>query len=458
MSFFIMGLGQVYAGHIDRGLTLLIIQILSMSTGYSLYSKGLVYEYLAGYLGPAGIVLIVYILLVFLIVLWVYNVKDAYYLALFADFRDWTEIEKVIGKFLGDGQPRLLGHQGFSSNSPPAPQERRPVHSPEPVIVSAAPRPAMARVVDEEDVDLEPPVQPARPQTSDKKKKKTRSRHLTEEKLEELVETERLWRFPARATGMVVVLLILLGGGGYFWFLSHQEIQNQRRPAVSFTADWDRMAKSGVATSPPGLLAADRAGSASTDLSAVAPVGSPVWYESALTLMQSGERSAGLGQLEEGLSQYPAPVEVWKTYLSAKREQDVPEAYEEALGRFLEKYPAEVDYWIILAKCQFDRREHVEASRSLLKALEVSPNHARANYWLGVIYRELNLPDDALAPLLKAVKADPLNAEFNRELGMAYLDQFDRANARRYVMKALSVEPTNEDLKTLIKQIDDAEL
>ena len=101
MSFFLMGTGQIYAGHIDRGIILLLIHIFSLFAGYNLYSGGFIYEWLMSSIGPHLIIIICYILSVIFILTWIYNIKDAYYLSIFSSFRDWFEVERVLLPSMG---------------------------------------------------------------------------------------------------------------------------------------------------------------------------------------------------------------------------------------------------------------------------------------------------------------------------------------------------------------------
>ncbi len=108
MSFILMGSGQIYAGHIDRGIILLFIHIFSFIFGYSLYSGGFVYEWLISLIGAHFIIVICYILSVIFILTWIYNIKDAYYLSIFSSFRDWFEVERVLLPSMGVPSNMLL--------------------------------------------------------------------------------------------------------------------------------------------------------------------------------------------------------------------------------------------------------------------------------------------------------------------------------------------------------------
>ena len=88
MSFILMGLGQIYAGHIDRGIILMFLHLCSLVSAYSLYSGGFLYKWLISIIGPHFIIAITYIFSVAFILTWIYNIKDAYYLSIFSSFRD----------------------------------------------------------------------------------------------------------------------------------------------------------------------------------------------------------------------------------------------------------------------------------------------------------------------------------------------------------------------------------
>ena len=99
MSFFVMGLGQIYAGHIDRGIMLMAIYLGGIFSALSVYSGGIIYNAVFPLLGAHLMVVISYFFSVVFILLWIYNIKDAYYLSLFSSFRDWVEVERVqIGR------------------------------------------------------------------------------------------------------------------------------------------------------------------------------------------------------------------------------------------------------------------------------------------------------------------------------------------------------------------------
>ena len=116
MSFILMGTGQIYAGHIDRGIILLLIHIFSLFAGYNLYSGGFIYEWLMSSIGPHLIIVICYFLSVIFILTWIYNIKDAYYLSIFSSFRDWFEVERVLLPSMGVPANMLISNNNNAMN------------------------------------------------------------------------------------------------------------------------------------------------------------------------------------------------------------------------------------------------------------------------------------------------------------------------------------------------------
>ncbi len=114
-SFFVMGMGQIYAGHIDRGVIFMVINAFSLIAGYSVYTSGLVYNWLMSLTGENGIMILSYVASVIYILIWIYNIKDAYYLSIFSSFRDWFEVERVLLPSMGVPSDLLLS----STNSNP---------------------------------------------------------------------------------------------------------------------------------------------------------------------------------------------------------------------------------------------------------------------------------------------------------------------------------------------------
>ena len=114
MSFILMGLGQIYAGHIDRGIILMFFHISSLVSAYSLYSGGFLYKWLISVIGPHFIIAITYVFSVVFILTWIYNIKDAYYLSIFSSFRDWFEVERILLPSMGVPADQLISNSSIN--------------------------------------------------------------------------------------------------------------------------------------------------------------------------------------------------------------------------------------------------------------------------------------------------------------------------------------------------------
>ncbi len=114
MSFILMGLGQIYAGHIDRGIILMFFHLCSLVSAYSLYTGGFLYKWLISIIGPHFIIAITYVFSVVFILTWIYNIKDAYYLSIFSSFRDWFEVERILLPSMGVPADKLISNSSIN--------------------------------------------------------------------------------------------------------------------------------------------------------------------------------------------------------------------------------------------------------------------------------------------------------------------------------------------------------
>ncbi|NLM17779.1 MAG: hypothetical protein GX221_08700 [Candidatus Riflebacteria bacterium] len=108
LSAIFMGLGHIYAGHIDKGILLVGTNAVMIIVTASTYMKGALYVVLSGAIGNKLFFAIYYFLLTAYLMLWSYSVKDAYHLALFSSFRDWFELERVLLQHIGVPSDQLL--------------------------------------------------------------------------------------------------------------------------------------------------------------------------------------------------------------------------------------------------------------------------------------------------------------------------------------------------------------
>jgi len=435
MSFLVMGLGQIYAGHIDRGVILMMMHAGTLVGCYSLYTRGLLYETIAPHFGPAAIVAVVYVVGVVFILLWIYNIKDAYYRSLFSGLRDWFEVERILIPHLKDGgSSHLLG-------APVPPRAR--LTGPAVAGVAAVDEADEATVIEvarqEEAAPAAAPKQSGRMggdaaearETPRKKRKRSSDKPAAAmaDALEEATGVARNWRF----TFGVLVIFLLVG----VWMFNRQKwhLEDLGPSSTLFSISSD--AASGteaIARSVPGNRQLE--------------------LRQAVSLLETGSLTAAISAFEDVVRRSDAPADAWKGLMRAYHRSEQTGAYEDAVARYLKAYPEDADEWVTLGKLQYDRRAYVDASRSMLKCLARDPAHLRGNYMMGSIYRELGLAEDAIPHLRKAQVGDPLNPEFNRELGAAYFEARDLRNARRHLEKAASIDSADEMTARLLEDLE----
>ncbi len=436
MSFCIMGLGQIYAGHIDRGIILMMMHLATVLSGYSLYTRGFLYDMVAPHFGPAAIVAAAYVSGVVIILAWIYNIKDAYYRSLFSGLRDWFEVERVLIPHLRDGgashllgapvppRARLMG--------PSAARAEAAEEADEATVIEVA-RQENAAVSRPAGKMADEPGDVASPKEQPKKKRPRRASDkpaaAMADALEEATGVGRNWRF---TFGLLVIFLLV---GLWLFNGQHWNLEDLRPSSTLFSISTDAGSASGTGTARPGMdqrLAMRRA----------------------VAFLETGSVTAAIGAFEEIVKRPDATAEAWKGLLRSYHRDEQMGAYEDALVRYLKAFPDDADEWVTLGKLQYDRRAYVEASRSMLKCLAKDPAHLRGNYMMGAIYRELGLAEDAVPHLRKAQAGDPLNPEFNRELGAAFLETHDLKNARRHLEKALSIDQQDEVTQRLLEDVD----
>ena len=436
MSFCVMGLGQIYAGHIDRGIILMMMHIGTVVGGYSLYARGLLYETIAPHFGPAAIVTVVYIIGVVFIMLWIYNIKDAYYRSLFSGLRDWFEVERILIPHLKDGgASHLLGAPVPACARLSGPTQMNAE------VVDDADEATVIEVARHEDAGAaEPAVKSAggpaagsrEPEPQRKKRGKrpsSRPAAAMADALEEATGVTRNWRF----TIGVLTILLLIG----IWMFNRQKWQ------------LDDLGPS------PTLFSINSDTASGTDPAIRhASAGWRIQLRQAVSLLETGSLTAAIGAFEDVVKHPDASSDAWKGLLRAYHRSEQMGAYEDALTRYLKTFPDDAEEWVTLGKLQYDRRAYVDASRSMLKCLAKDPTHLRGNYMMGAIYRELGLAEDAVPYLKRAQLGDPLNPEFNRELGAAYLECRDLRNARRHLEKAISIDQADDVTQKLLEDVE----
>lgn len=468
MSFFIMGLGQIYAGHIDRGIMLMGIYFGGIFAAISTYNGGMVYDAVFPLLGTHLMVVATYVLSVVFILLWIYNIKDAYYLSLFSSFRDWFEVERVLLPVLKAQSENLLAGQSHTAGL--LTHHEPEVHKapPEPVAVSPAPAaqaaPAAATAA------AAAAESSAEHEDADVVEVKSTVREDEDEETFEPGQVIYAADFGAmRMLGQswkvyvgLVLIFILVG----VW-IDNRGSENRfsgrdSETLFAFTGDMGGSRRS--VSSASVLLPVDE-----VEEIAAAPVEpavvqtqpvveTPVVQEPevvtatpvepfapGLEQVKAGNYAEAAKLFEQALNGNEPEKEQWRIILNSFYRADNMVAYEENLRRYLNSFPDDAAAWFNLGKLLYDRTELAQASHAIVRGLRIESDNVRGNYLLGSIYMDLKLYADSITHLERAIAVEPLNLDFNRQLARALSATGRIAESRRYFQRILSLAPDDAE-------------
>lgn len=482
MSFFVMGMGQIYAGHIDRGIMLMGFQFTGIFAGYSLYSNGIVYETLYPYLGAHLIVMASYVVSVFFILLWIYNIKDAYYLSLFSSFRDWFEVERVLLPVLKEQASGLLAGPAVDNEllADSSDERVRPVEAPEtaaadygkeagatfePVASSTEAMASSADDAEEADVlefRIDRKTQPKKLEKRREEEKSEAAHVVSGRDFDAISGYGSSWKLYAG----LIIIFVLVG----IWF------NNQRRENLIDSASEETLfsvsAEMGKPTQPAAKIVSrtiDKPVDEQTD----APVSGkdePVTdqistspaddvpamqaeeppFIAALALARQGDLTAATSRLTADLQRAQPSEAVWKEILSTFYRADDKVAYELHLRRYLKTYEQDAAAWFNLGKLLYDREELAQAAQALASGLKADPDNVRGNFLLGSIYSDLKLYEDSALYLTRAVNLEPLNLEFNRMLARSLAAAGKQQEAVKYYQRVSSLAPDDQEARQAV--------
>ena len=94
-----------------------------------------------------------------------------------------------------------------------------------------------------------------------------------------------------------------------------------------------------------------------------------------------------------------------------------------------------------IGRVYMDQNDHAQAREWLLKAVEVNPNHWRAQFSLGVATHRLQRYDEALAAYTRAAAMNPGDADTHANLGWVLLKLGRRTEAIRELQTAVQLDP-----------------
>lgn len=167
---------------------------------------------------------------------------------------------------------------------------------------------------------------------------------------------------------------------------------------------------------------------------------------------------------QEALKLNPYPPDYWeglaKIY-AFRSSSDSRLLIEEAdfLRQVVAKQPYEFAFHIKLAKVYILLSEQLPPYREkavtvLKQALKISPNLAKARYYLGVVYLREAEFDLAVQELNRAVLTDPNNPEAYFSLGYGYERLKQKGKAAEFYKKALSIKPTFSKASARLVQLE----
>lgn len=105
-----------------------------------------------------------------------------------------------------------------------------------------------------------------------------------------------------------------------------------------------------------------------------------------------------------------------------------------------------------------DAGEWDKGIAQLKEALEVDPDNALGNFFLGYAYMRKGLPDQAMGPLKKAVELKPDLADAHHILGVAYVQKGRNTEAMASFRKTLELKPDHEGAQHMIKLLAPSEI
>ncbi|NCB37166.1 MAG: tetratricopeptide repeat protein [Erysipelotrichia bacterium] len=420
MSFFVMGMGQIYAGHIDRGIMLMGVYFSGIFAAFSIYNGGFLYKAVYPLFGAHMMVIFTYVISVVFILLWIYNIKDAYYLSLFSSFRDWFEVERVLLPILKNQSENLI--------AAPAKTSGLLTHN-ESLLASEA-----EKVQEDADVvEIEASAKDERPVPD-------ADQVVYAADFGVMNMHGRSWRL----YGGLVIIFILVG----VWLnnsnsFSAGEPDNRRDEALfAFSGDIHLRETTLSAAALPGE--ASKVASASSEAT-VATSTPELPFVKGKELVKGGDYAGASRLFEVELAHHEPDKDTWRIILNSFYRADLLVAYETNLRRYLKAYSEDSAAWFNLGKLLYDRSELAEASQAIVRGLRGEPDNVRGNFLLGSIYIDLNLYNDAITYLERSVNLEPLNVEFNRLLAKALLAAGRKKDSVRYFQRILSLVPDDAE-------------
>jgi len=118
--------------------------------------------------------------------------------------------------------------------------------------------------------------------------------------------------------------------------------------------------------------------------------------------------------------------------------------YADAINAFNEVVKLRPDYadgYTNIALTEIEWEKYGSARAGVEKALALSPNNARALYYLALIERRTGHSDAEIADLLEVVRQYPDSRDARRELGISYYQQHKNTEAMEQFVQLQRIDP-----------------
>jgi tetratricopeptide (TPR) repeat protein len=235
-----------------------------------------------------------------------------------------------------------------------------------------------------------------------------------------------------------------------------------QRPAVVHAMRTKLVEMQAAARAPAGsTLSADAAerlrtlgyvsgSSAAKDVDASAPNPAneiEAWtrFESALGLLNRGDASGALGELEALAARYPSGLVFQSSLARALQQTGRPHDAVGVLRRAVARWPSDATLFHDLAVAARAAGDTSEAMRAEQAALAIQGDNPAALNGLGLLHADAGRSSDAAAAFERAAGADPSNAVYWSNLGNARREMGDVAAAEAAYRRALDADPGHAD-------------
>jgi tetratricopeptide (TPR) repeat protein len=118
----------------------------------------------------------------------------------------------------------------------------------------------------------------------------------------------------------------------------------------------------------------------------------------------------------------------------------------EDANKLIELYPNNPDSYIMRATVYTAQRELLKSQTDVLKALDLDPESAQANFLAAQVLLQLGKNDEMIPYAEKAAALQPWDSTIHQMLGQAWLNKGDNAKAIASWEKSITIKPDQPDL------------